>query len=513
MGSNTIQPNRGADAARLAAELAARQAEEAARREAARKAAEQRAPAVKSSRPDGFDAQPRSKSLNLSGESTRADAGFVALTGQRTFEQTVTPTAPVGPSGVSRAVTLDSPEALVKYLHGKTQPFDLSNVVFDFPLDMSAFGKLSGLLQAEFPSLRTDTLFQQANMSGAVFKQGVLNAELISVNLKGARFEGPVERVSFEYSDLSGADFSRSGGVRSSDFAFSIIDNRNLMAGVDTKDSVFTGTPLSPQPMLASSVQLNSAALLTNLTGTTDPAAQRARIEEYRTDGTLLNRLKAALPPGTLEGALSREWRGRLYDALVSTPGMPSGGAPVGSPEYSDHFLLKANIFDAVDGRYGAFTRPGSGVTLESLAALTTSDGKQPMARAINDVLASMLLSDAPMTLDAPYGGNAPPGGTGEMLRLAKELKSRTAPGAEPSMSAWLDSTFTYNAQEFAVRNTNLSPVLFDYVKTLLPVLDPAHAEAFNRMSADGLVTLQQMLDAGMDAMVQDLFKSFFLGH
>ncbi|QSQ27257.1 pentapeptide repeat-containing protein [Pyxidicoccus parkwayensis] len=521
MGNNTVQPNRGAEAARLAAELAARQAEEAAKREAARKAAEQKPTTVKHMKADGFDGRLRSKGPNLSGESTlaytpsvdtRSGTSFVALSGPRDFEQgdtptPVAPTATVTAGGVARTVTLDSPAALADHLKGKTPPFDLSNVVFNFPLDMRSGGELFGLLASTFPGTRTDTLFLQANLSGAVFKQGVVNADLISANLKGARFEGRVANVSFEYSDLSGADFSRSTGVVSSDFAFSIIDNPKLMDGVDITGSVFTGTPLGTQPMLAS-VQLNSPAMLTALTGTSDPAAQQARIKEYQAAGTLLEKLKAALPAGTLDGALSREWRSRLYDVLNTTPGMPSASADPSSPEYASHFLIKANIFDAVDGRYGVFDRPKAGVTLESLAALKTPDGKQHMQRTINDVLASMLLSDAPISLDAPYGGNAPPTAVGEMNRLAKDVKSRAAPGAEPSMNTWLDSTFVYNAQEFSVRNTNLHPLYFDYVKAMLPILDPAHVETFNRMSADGLVTPQQMLDAGMDTMVQDLFKN-----
>jgi hypothetical protein len=98
------------------------------------------------------------------------------------------------------------------------------------------------------------------------------------------------------------------------------------------------------------------------------------------------------------------------------------------------------------------------------------------------------------------------------MMRLAKDLKARTAPGTEPALNTWLDAKLTYNAQEFSVRNVNLHPAIIDYVKAMLPILDPAHADTFNRMAADGLVTLQQMLDAGMNSMVQDMFVSIYIG-
>ncbi|WP_205525598.1 CHAP and LysM peptidoglycan-binding domain-containing protein [Pyxidicoccus trucidator] len=75
---NTIQPNQGIDAARIAAELAARQAEEAARREALKRATEQAAPPKGSGKPqgpqDGFTADATRTPVALDGASGTAPA-------------------------------------------------------------------------------------------------------------------------------------------------------------------------------------------------------------------------------------------------------------------------------------------------------------------------------------------------------------------------------------------------------------------------------------------------------
>jgi hypothetical protein len=507
MGDNTIQSSHSQLAARMAVELAARQAAEAARREAAKQALQKAVPAVKvqARLKDSFES-PRAKgALNLfGGESTPVPISTPAPVASGTG--TATPTsAPVEGTGAVTATpaatpprTFNSPQELADYIASSPRPVDLSNAQFNFPVDLTPSGELWNSLQAALPpGTRIDTVLLGANLSGATFHQGAIGVDLMAANLTGATFLGPVENVTFLYADLTDADFSGTTGVRNTDFAFSTITGMNLPASVDTTGSVFTGTPRGTEPLLDPNVQLNDPALLSAVTGTSDPAEQQRLIRQWEADGTLFSRLEATLPPGTLAALLPREWRSRLYDQL-------NAAYAAGTITRDQYFELKAQIFDAVDGRYGAYARPEDGPTLSALHGSSNL-----LAGFINGALADMMLSDAPVSLAQPYGGSAPPAASGELSRLGREVEAAAA-GGTPSLDTWLDQTFVYNGQPFAVRNTNLDAAALAEARAWLQANRPDLLASFDAMAEDGLLTMQHLLDAGMRDVVQHLFDRHY---
>jgi hypothetical protein len=213
---------------------------------------------------------------------------------------------------------------------------DLSCSTFTEPVVYVNFERIhgSGLLFAA----DVEGWFGNADMTGMTFEAAVRRSNFTGAWLPQIRFGGPLERNALNGSYLVDGDFLAVTTADHNDLAFARLDGAVFSAATDWSTSVFTGavsTGATNAPAgapLIPAIDPDDLAMAVFLLG--GPSA----VQDLADHGGLLNLLVALGEPyrTAFSSRLPESWRSYLADALGD------GGG------------IKPEVYDAVDGRYGA---------------------------------------------------------------------------------------------------------------------------------------------------------------
>ncbi len=347
----------------------------------------------------------------------------------------------------------------------------------------------------------------RSNLTSATFRGAIEGCVFIGADLRNAVFEnGVVQKSSFEYADLTGAAF-HSPALVQNDFNDAIgtelvnwpttpegmldldVTSTTALCAKLPRENGFGGTELARQhDFMLPHIQLNDPVLVAAI-----EAQFGMSLESMHSNGVLYELSGFVIGYDHMQRLLGSPWRSYLYETL---PGQ----------------YRKRAVFDAVDGRYGAYSacngapeRPLRGPSLHHLSLDGTVKWR------IEDALLRMLRADSgsAVFLDDPFGGRTSTSLEGNLdasiagFATAEDWDAfLLLEGTDANRLAWNSAALNYELEDVGLSQTTVNAL----------VLAPAAAAELQALAQDTLVSVRDLAGATHRAAIVAALFDYYLG-